>query len=156
MGVTAQQSEIIYTERQHLAENLTSVSRLALDYLVLSNGGAAVACIAFIGSSYPAASGWPSLVALSLFILGIALAGWMTRRMHKYVYDFLLEYERSAQETLYGGMNLETFRSKMRQYFIDTKGSKKSKLNMRLGLISLWCFFVGVIFSLYWLWDTLK
>lgn len=53
--------------------DLANWSKAGIQFFVLTNAGAAVATLSFIGSSGQAP--WPAIVSLGLFVVGLMLAG---------------------------------------------------------------------------------
>lgn len=119
----------------------------AQDFLVITNGGATVACLAMIGSSSPYANAMPVRIFLAMFLLGLVLAGVTMVRGFFYAtrlgFDFRATVDRLAAE--------EAEWSELMQLFDPKIGRAVFEQNVRIGAVSLALFGVGAACAVTWL-----
>jgi hypothetical protein len=79
------QEEIVRWLAGFVAENMYRVGSKMLEFLILTNGGAAIACLGLIASSSPRANDYVVKLILAAFVIGLGLAGWITVRGFRYM-----------------------------------------------------------------------
>jgi hypothetical protein len=82
--LTEKQEAAIQQMLNTLAQMNTLAGTRAQDFLTLTNGGAAIACLGLMGSSSPYASAPIVKILLAMFMLGLGFAGVTTIRAFRY------------------------------------------------------------------------
>lgn len=149
---SAQEIQAIQTTNQLLAQNLLDAAKRAIEYLSLTNGGAVIACLAFIGSSSPNAHSKVALMLLAVFLIALILTGVALARGAMTAYLITTEYQRNSFDFLMGG---STTYAQVTQRLLEKaapkKAHKSARLNVALLLASFCLFAAGAIVACGWL-----
>jgi hypothetical protein len=141
------QEEVIKYLAGFLAEQGYRAGSKMLDFLILTNGGAAVACLGMIASASPHANDYAVKLLLAAFVIGLALAGWLTVRGFRYITWMLLEFRDTVDRMRAGtepwGSLGKIFDPKTAKRFMDR--------GVIIGSASLGMFAIGAAGALIWL-----
>jgi hypothetical protein len=144
---TEKQEEAIKYLAGFLSEQGYRAGSKMLDFLILTNGGAAVACLGMIASSSPHANDYAVKLLLAAFVIGLALAGWLTVRGFRYTMQMLLDFHDTVDRMRAG---TETWEALGRIF--DMKIAKRFKdRGVIIGSASLGMFAIGAAGALIWL-----
>lgn len=151
--LTSDQRLDLQARNQLLAQNMLDVGKQALQYLVLTNGGAAIACLAFMGSASPHAGDWQVRAALCFFIAGLFAAGITVMRGFNFAYRVTLVFQQRMMEVLDGTTEYDQFNRDMRALVDIKRAHAVPRLNKKIGSVSLACFVIGAVGACVWFWD---
>jgi hypothetical protein len=143
--LTDKQEELIKYVAGLLKEAAYRAGSKMLDFLILTNGGAAVACLGMIASTSPHADDRAVKVLLAVFVLGLALAGILTVRGFLY----------TARISFGFGEAVDRMRAGTAQWEALTQVFKQPKrfyqLSVLIGAASLVMFAGGALGACIWL-----
>jgi hypothetical protein len=145
--LTDEQKAAIQQMSNLMAKIVATAATRAQDFLVITNGGAVIACLAMMGSSSPYANAMPVKIFLALFLLGLVLAGVTMVRGFHYATKLGFAF-RATVDRLGAG---EGQWQELVQLFDPKITRAVFTRNVQIGAVSLALFGVGAVCACTWL-----
>jgi hypothetical protein len=145
--LTGKQEELIKYLSGMVAESAYRAGSKMLDLLILTNGGAAVACLGMIASESPHADDYAGKLLLMVFIIGLALAGVLTVRGFLYTTRMTFDFGDTVARMRAGSAQWGA----LQKLFQDMKPKQFYTVNVWIGGASLVMFGIGAIGACTWL-----
>jgi len=119
----------------------------AMEFLTLSNGGGAVAALAFMGSSASFHDAFAIRILFCLYVIGLVIVGTMMVRDVEYTRDVVWRFGDGALEFYKGkGSAKDVFA------IVDRDAARRhANVNRRLGMASLMIFGISTLGTCFWL-----
>jgi hypothetical protein len=130
-----------------VVQMVTMAGTRAQDFLTITNGGAAIACLAMIGSSSPYANDAPVKIFLAMFVLGLVLAGVTMVRGFRYTTKLAWAFGDTVPRLRRGEAQWDDLMA----VFDPKVGKALFRWNVRIGAASLTLFGVGAVCACTWL-----
>ena len=111
----------------------------AIKYLVMFNAGGAIATLSFVGALGASQIGNTAIIALSLFVAGVVIAGFMVAHAYKTCSSLFKHFRLDEAKHSRGDLSYEDFLS------ADEARVPSGKLETALGYLSFACFIVGCV-----------
>jgi hypothetical protein len=143
--LTDRQEEIIKYVAGLLKEAAYRAGSKMLDFLILTNGGAAVACLGMIASASPRADDHAVKVFLLVFVIGLSLAGVLTVRAFLYTAQISFGFGETVEHIRAGSAHWDA----LGKIFKQPKRFYES--SVLIGTLSLLMFAGGAIGASIWL-----
>jgi len=146
-GTTDQQEAVIQQMATLMTQMVTTAGTRAQDFLTITNGSAAIACLAMIGSESPYARSPVVKILLATFLIGLILAG--VTMMRGFAYTTVLAFDfRDAVGRLRSG---DSTWDELMRLFDPIRGRRLFRTNVAIGAASLITFLVGAAGAIFWL-----
>ena len=147
MPLSDKQEEIAKYLANFLAELMYRAGSKMLDFLIITNGGAAIACLGMIASASPHANDYTVKLILAAFVIGLALAGWLTVRGFRYITTMSIAFPSTLQRIRAGTEPWEA----LGKVLAPDHANKFRTVGVAIGAASLGMFALGAAGALIWL-----